>query len=70
VEAKVSVKFQVVIPEHVRNEEGIHPGDKLVGIVKHGILHLVPLRSIGSTKGMLSGLKLGTKTLREHHDRV
>jgi AbrB family looped-hinge helix DNA binding protein len=66
----VSVKYQVVIPEHVRNEEGIRPGDKLVVIVKHGILHLVPLRSIARTKGFLSGLEVDLGTIREHHDRA
>ena len=43
---KVSKKFQIVIPEKIRKEAGIKPGDKLIAISKHKILHYVPLKSI------------------------
>ena len=35
---KVSRKYQVVIPEKLRREAGIKPGDKMVAILKSRIL--------------------------------
>ncbi len=35
---KVSKKYQVVIPERLRLEAGIRPGDRMVAIVRNGIL--------------------------------
>lgn len=63
----VSPKYQVVIPESVRTEFHIHAGDKLAVIVKHGIIHYVPVRPLSATKGMTRGLD--TKGLRDKSDR-
>lgn len=65
---KVSKKFQVVIPEKLREEANIKPGDKMVAIAKHGILQYVPVRSIRQTKGMIKGLD--TSDLRDETDRA
>lgn len=64
----VSKKYQVVIPKGIRREAGIKPGDKMVVIVKHGIIHYVPVRPVEATKGMVPGLD--TKDLRDEHDRL
>jgi AbrB family looped-hinge helix DNA binding protein len=64
---KVSRKYQVVIPEKLRREAGIKPGDRMVAIVKNGILQYVPVRPLSETKGMLKGLD--TKHLRDEQDR-
>lgn len=63
---KVSKKYQVVIPEKIRKDAGIKPGDKMIAISKHRVLHYVPLRSIKDTKGMTPGLD--TKHLRDETD--
>lgn len=63
---KVSKKYQVVIPEKIRKETGIKPGDKMIAISKHKILHYVPVRAIKETKGITSGLD--TKDLRDETD--
>lgn len=65
---KVSRKFQVVIPEKLRSQANIKPGDKMVAIAKHGILQYVPVRPIRETKGMISGLDLAN--LRDETDRA
>ncbi len=65
---KVSKKYQVVIPEKIRREAGIKPGDKMVAILKHGVLHYVPVRPLHETKGITPGLD--TKGLREESDRM
>ena len=63
---KVSKKYQVVIPERIRKEAGIKPGDKMIAISKHKILHYIPVRSLKDTKGMTPGLD--TKDLRDETD--
>ncbi len=64
---KVSRKYQVVIPEKLRREAGIKPGDRMVAIVKNGILQYVPVRPLRETKGMIRGLD--TKQLRDERER-
>ena len=64
---KVSKKYQVVIPEKLRREAKIRPGDTMVAIAKHGILQYVPVRSLKETKGMIKGLD--TTDLRDESDR-
>ena len=65
---KVSRKYQVVIPERLREEAHIKPGDKMVAIAKHGILQYVPVRPLSKTKGMVPGLDV--KELRDETDRA
>ena len=66
----VSSKFQVVIPERIRQENQIHPGDKMAVLVKHGVVHLVPVRAFAKSKGMFRGLDLDLSDLRDHTDRA
>ena len=63
----MSRKYQVVIPEKLRQEANIKPGDKMVAIAKHGILQYVPVRSLKETKGMVKGLN--SADLRDETDR-
>jgi AbrB family looped-hinge helix DNA binding protein len=65
----VSSKYQVVIPEQVRRRHGIRPGDKLAVIVKHGVVHLVPVRPFEASKGMFKQSKVNLRNLRDHSDR-
>jgi AbrB family looped-hinge helix DNA binding protein len=65
----VSSKFQVVIPEKVRRHHGIRPGDKLAVIVKHGVVHLVPIRPFEASKGMFKGSKVDLRSIRDHSER-
>ena len=64
---KVSKKYQVVIPEKLRGEAKIKPGDRMMVISKHGILQYVPIRSMEKTKGMVEGLNI--EGLRDELDR-
>jgi AbrB family looped-hinge helix DNA binding protein len=65
---KVSKKYQVVIPEKLREAAKIKPGDRMVAIAKHGILQYVPVRSIKETKGMIKGLE--SSGIRDESDRI
>ncbi len=64
---KVSKRYQVVIPEELRKEAGIRPGDRMVVIMKSGVLQYVRVGSISESKGMVKGLT--TKNLRDVHER-
>jgi AbrB family looped-hinge helix DNA binding protein len=64
----VSSKFQVVIPEDVRTKLKLEAGQKVVVIEKDGVVHLIPLRPIKSTRGFAKGVK--TDEIREEHDRL
>jgi AbrB family looped-hinge helix DNA binding protein len=66
----VSSKYQVVIPERIRQENRIRPGDKMAILVKHGVVHLVPVRAFEKSKGMFRGLDLDLSDLRDHSDRA
>ena len=64
----VSKKYQVVIPEKLRRESGVKPGDKMVAVTKHGIIHYIPVRPINETKGFIKGLN--TQELRDESERI
>ena len=64
----VSPKCQVVIPERIREEFHIRAGDRMAVVVRHAILHYVPVRPFDKTKGMTPGLD--AKDLRDKHDRA
>lgn len=66
----VSSKFQVVIPERIRREHRIRPGDRLAIIVKHGVVHLVPIRPFAESKGMFRGSRTSLRDVRDHSDRL
>jgi AbrB family looped-hinge helix DNA binding protein len=64
----VSKKYQVVIPEKLRKQAKIKPGDKMVAITKHGIIQYIPVCSIKETKGLISGLDV--QELRDESERI
>jgi len=64
----VSKKYQIVIPEKLRRQAGIKPGDKMVAIAKHGIIQYIPVRPIKDTEGFIPGLD--TENLRDESDRI
>lgn len=65
---KVSRKYQVVIPEKLRREAGIRPGDKMVAISKHGILQYIPVHMLRESKGMIPSLDI--QGLRDESETV
>ena len=65
----VSPRFQVVIPERVRKERGIHAGDRIAVVVKHGVIQLIPVRAFSDSGGMLRGMEVDSGDPRDHSDR-
>jgi AbrB family looped-hinge helix DNA binding protein len=63
----VSSKYQVVIPEEVRKDMSIKPGQKFEVIVFEGCIELVPVKDVRSLRGTLKGID--TSGLRDKEDR-
>lgn len=63
----LSPKFQVVIPKDIRELAGLQPGQKFAVFRLGGIIELVPVEDIKSTRGSLPGLN--TDVEREEEDR-
>ncbi|MFQ5946662.1 MAG: AbrB/MazE/SpoVT family DNA-binding domain-containing protein [Anaerolineae bacterium] len=52
----VSPKYQVVIPQKVRESLGIKPGQKVQVIQYGGRIELIPVKSIKESRGFLKGM--------------
>ena len=54
--AKISPKYQVVIPKAVREELELKPG-QMVQVIAHGDrIEMVPVRSLPEMRGFLAGI--------------
>jgi len=63
----LSSKFQVVIPQDVREKLDLKPGQKIVVIEKDGVVHLIPQRPVREMRGFVKGVD--TRKLRDEKDR-
>ena len=52
----VSPKFQVVIPQQVREALSLKPGEKMRVIRYQNRVELIPVRPIESLRGILNGM--------------
>lgn len=59
----ISSKYQVVIPQKVRKQFNLKPGQKLMFISYNGTLRVVIVPPIKKARGMLKGIR--TDTIRE-----
>lgn len=51
----LSSKYQLVLPKAIRDELGLHAGQKFAVMPKGSVIELVPLRSIAESRGLLKG---------------
>jgi AbrB family looped-hinge helix DNA binding protein len=65
----VSAKYQVVIPKEARRSIPIRPGQKMVVLVKHGIISLIPVVPLESLRGQAAGLNLADYREEEEEER-
>ncbi len=63
----VSSKFQVVIPQKVREALDIHRGQKIQVVAYENRIVLIPIRPIEEARGSLKGIDTDPK--REEEDR-
>jgi len=64
----VSTKFQVVIPQAVREQLHVRPGQKMRVIAYDDKVILIPVRPIKEARGSLKGID--TDVQREEEDRL
>jgi len=63
----ISTKFQVVIPQEVREKLGLKPGQKIIVVEKDGVVHMIPEKPLKELRGFVKGVT--TENLREEEDR-
>jgi AbrB family looped-hinge helix DNA binding protein len=63
----VSPKYQVVIPQRIREALGLRPGQKIEAIQYLDRVEFIPVRPIRAMRGFLKGLDA---TVRRDRDRV
>jgi len=63
----ISPKFQVVIPQRIREAMGLAPGQKVQAIQYEDRIEFIPLRSVKSMRGFVRGID--TRVPRDR-DRV
>ena len=66
--ARISSKYQVVIPKEIRREVQIKSGQVVQVLAKGGVITLVPDRPLSELRGFLKGMK--TEGVRDKSDRV
>ena len=54
--AKISPKFQVVIPKKVRDALKLLPGQKVQVIVYGNRIEMIPMKKISDMRGFLKGI--------------
>ncbi|OHC69653.1 MAG: AbrB family transcriptional regulator [Rhodocyclales bacterium GWA2_65_20] len=64
----LSSKFQVVIPQAVRERLGLQPGQQFQVVALEGRVELIPVESVQSLRGFMKGA--GANVGREKADRL
>jgi len=64
----ISSKFQVVIPQKIRQQYNLKPGYKMIFIPYENALHVVFAPPLSQARGMFPGIQ--TDIPREEDDRV
>jgi AbrB family looped-hinge helix DNA binding protein len=63
----VSPKYQVVIPQRIREALGLKPGQKIEALQYLDRVEFIPVRPIRAMRGFLKGID---STVRRGRDRV
>lgn len=63
----VSSKYQVVIPKDIRAQARVRKGERLIALVKDGVISLVAERPLKYLRGSFKGMPPGG--LREKRER-
>jgi AbrB family looped-hinge helix DNA binding protein len=66
--AKLSTKFQLVLPRATRERLKLEPGTRFTVIDKGGVIFLVPQRPMRAYRGVARGVS--PRGLREKKDRL
>ncbi|MBI2119137.1 MAG: AbrB/MazE/SpoVT family DNA-binding domain-containing protein [Elusimicrobia bacterium] len=64
----ISPKYQVVIPKEAREKTHLKKGQKMIVVVKSGIISFIPSRELSEFRGFAKGMD--KQNIREKKDRV
>ena len=64
---KISPKFQVVIPQAIRQSLGLKPGQTVQAILYENRIELIPIQPMRSRRGFLKGIDT---TIEREADRL
>jgi AbrB family looped-hinge helix DNA binding protein len=64
----ISDKFEITIPEELRNELALRPGQQIELVRSGDRVELIPVRSIRDARGFLKGIR--TTTIEREPDRI
>lgn len=67
-EARISSKYQLVIPKEIREGSGLKIGEKIIILNKDGIINLIPQHMLKKMRGFIKGIK--TTPFREEKERL
>ena len=67
-QTKLSSKFQLFIPEVMRNDLDLKAGQQFTLLARGRIIELIPQRSVMEARGMLSGCNCADSS--EYRDRT
>lgn len=57
----ISPKYQVVIPQSVREKLGVQPGQKVKMILYENRVELIPIKPVQEVRGFLKGIDTSVK---------
>ena len=63
----LSSKYQIVIPQDVREKMNLKPGQKVIVVEKDGVVHLIPEKPMKELRGFVKGVTIDK--LRHEEDR-
>ncbi|NLW47905.1 MAG: AbrB/MazE/SpoVT family DNA-binding domain-containing protein [Firmicutes bacterium] len=63
----ISPKYQVVIPQSVREKLGVQPGQKVKMILYENRVELIPIKPVREIRGFLKGIDT---TVKRESDRL
>jgi AbrB family looped-hinge helix DNA binding protein len=63
----ISPKYQVVIPQSVREKLGVQPGQKVKMILYENRVELIPIKPVREVRGFLKGIDT---TVKRESDRL
>lgn len=61
----VSPRYQVVIPQVIRDAMGIRPGQRIQALQYQDRIELIPLQPMRKARGMLKGIDTSVKRDRD-----
>ncbi len=64
----VSPKYQIVIPQEIREKLGLRPGQRITLVEREGVITAIPDQPLEKFRGILKGMS--RRAVREKRERL